>query len=419
MNFRNYTHESFRPAKNYIKKTFIINKLQKHSLIPGFQQKKDLLFENPDSYLKLPNETNFHFVVGKKPKGPRFNSDNQLIPYSVVGTLFDKSQTRKFTRKKSLVASNLSSKSIRRSLRASKIKINPTNVINEERPIEDKKRKKTYVENLSPLEIFDIFNKSKKRITKNKSEIKDKKYIYKEFPKIMHQYINDHLSQQERALKNNEKYNDILKRIEKKISKSLKNKLKTKLKNKKYYNESKCFDSNIYNSSNLIQNSGIEYRKKIEKSNINDKRNNLHLILNNHIQNWEMSLRRPRNFIGERREYLNVRTDNNPYWVILTEKTPFEEEKIINPNSNIIKKCLNTYKCKPKKLLDFTTSALSSNDINNLEIKGKKIIDVEEKIVNQMTGNIKMYDLKYDKESLKDLMFKTDYCINKHSFTKK
>ena len=57
--------------------------------------------------------------------------------------------------------------------------------------------------------------------------------------------------------------------------------------------------------------------------------------------------------------------------------------------------------------------------MNHLEIKGKKIIDVEEKIVNQMTGNIKMYDLKYDKESLKDLMFKTHYSINKHSFTKK
>ena len=419
MNFRNYTQESFRPAKNYKKKTFIINKLQKHSLIPGLQQKKDLLFENPESYLKLPYENNFHFVVGKKPKGPRFNSDNQLIPYSVVGSLFDKPQTRKFTTKKSLVASNLSSKSIRKSLRSSKIKITPVNVINEERLIEDKKRKKTFIENLSPLQIFDIFNKSKKRITKNKSEIKDKKYIYKEFPKIMHQYINDHLSQQERALKNNEKYNDILKRIEIKISKSLKNKLKTKLKNKKYYNESKCFDSNIYNSSNLIQNSGIEYRKKIEKSNINDKRNNLHLILNNHIQNWEMSLRRPRNFIGERREYLNVRTDNNPYWVILTEKNPFEEEKIINPNYNIIKKCLNTYKSKPIRPLDLTTNALNSNEMNNLEIKGKKIIDVEEKIVNQMTGNIKMYDLKYDRESLKDLMFKTNYCINKHSFTKK
>ena len=419
MNFRNYTQESFRPMKNYKKKTYIINKLQKHSLIPGFQQKRELLFENPESYLKLPYETNFHFVIGKKPKGPRFDSDNQLIPYSIVGTLSDKPQARKITRKKSLVSSNLSSKSVRKSMRASKTKFTPTNIINEERPIEDKKRKKTFIENLSPLEIFDIFNKSKKRITKNKSEIRDKKYIYKEFPRIMHQFINDHLSQQERALKNKEKYNDILKKIEKKISKSLKNKLKTKLKNKKYYNESKCFDSNIYNSSNLIHNSGIEYRKKIEKSNINDKRNNLHLILNNHIQNWEMSLRRPKNFIGERREYLNVRTDNNPYWVILTEKIPFEEEKIINPNSNRIKQSLSNYNCKSIKPLDLTTNASNLNNMNHLEIKGKKIIDVEEKIVNQMTGNIKMYDLKYDKESLKDLMFKTHYSINKHSFTKK
>ena len=147
-------------------------------------------------------------------------------------------------------------------------------------PKEDKKKKISYIDNVTHTEIFDIFNKSKKRINKNKSvNLKNKKFKYKEIPKLMHQFINDPLEQQERALKNNAKYNQILKRIEKNISKSLINKFK----NKKSNNDSKCFDSNIYNSSNLMQNSGIKYRKKVEKSNLNEKEKNQHLILNNHI----------------------------------------------------------------------------------------------------------------------------------------
>jgi len=417
MNFRNYTQTSFGHFKNIRKKTFIINKLQKESLIPNLQQKTDLLFENPESYLKLPYETNFKFVIGRKPKGPRFNSDNKLIPYSVVGSLIKKDQSRKLTRKKSLVQSLSSSKSVRKSQRLTKlIKISPNIVINEVTPKEEKRKKISYIDNITHTEIFDIFNKSKKRINKNKSvNLKNKKFRYKEIPKLMHQFINDPLEQQERALKNNAKYNQILKRIEKNISKSLINKFK----NKKSNNDSKCFDSNIYNSSNLMQNSGIEYRKKVEKSNLNEKEKNQHLILNNHIQNWEMSLRRPKNFIGERREYLNVRTDKNPYWVILTEKNPYEEEKIISSNINNKKNFSNTYYYKSIKPLDSTSNTSRSNCLNNLEIKGKKIIDVEEKIANQMKGNIMMYDLKYDRESLKDIIFKTNYCINKHSFTKK
>ena len=233
----------------------------------------------------------------------------------------------------------------------------------------------------------------------------------------MQQYINEPLSQQERALKNNEKYNNILKRIEKNISRSLKNKLI----NKKVYNESICLDKNKYYSSNLIQNSGIDYRTKIEKIILNDKKKTPNLILNNHVQNWEMSLRRPRNFKGERREYLNVRTDKNPYWIILTEKNPFEEEKIINPNNNnnnkiLLKTVSNNYDYKSIKPLDIKKIRSNTNDKINLKVKGKKIIDIEEKIANKMKGNIKMIDLKYDKESLKDLKIKTNYSINKHSF---
>ena len=422
MNFRNYTQLSIENFKNIKKKTFVINKLQKLSVIPNLDKKTNILFQDPESYLKMPYETNFRFVIGRKPAGPRFNSDHKLIPYTVVGSLLKKEQQKKLTKKQTLVSSvdsSSSSKSIRKSIRLSKAKFNPV-IINEIIPKEEKKKKKTaYIKsNLTNVEILDIFNKSKKRINKNKSEnfVYEKKY-YKEIPKIMHQYINKSLLQQERALKNNEKYKNILKKIENYISKSMKNRIR----NTKFFNDSKCLD---YNSSNLLKYSGTEYRIKVDKIKSNEKKKYPPLILENPMQNWEMSLRRPNNFIGERREYLNIRTDKNPYWIILTEKNPVEDEKIIIPKVNNMDKEINLKTDSNinyfRKNLNPASSRNTYNNSltsNNFEIKGKKLIDIEEKLVNQLKGNIKMIDLKYDRESLKDIIFKTNYSINKHSFT--
>ena len=113
-------------------KTFVINKLQKLSVIPNLDKKTNILFQDPESYLKMPYETNFRFVIGRKPAGPRFNSDHKLIPYTVVGSLLKKEQQKKLTKKQTLVSSvdsSSSSKSIRKSIRLSKAKFNPV-VIN-------------------------------------------------------------------------------------------------------------------------------------------------------------------------------------------------------------------------------------------------------------------------------------------------
>lgn len=427
MNIHNYTRVSFDRIKNFKKKTFIISKLKKNSFIPNLKQKTNLLFYNPENYLKLPNETDFNFVVGKKPKGPRYNSQHKLIPYSFVGTYAKKDQ-KKMTKKKSLVPSDSnSSKFIRKAQTFKKILINQFTIKEEKTLKEDKKKKNTYRNNLSLTEIFDIFNKLKKRIENNKSEneINNKK-LYNEVPKLMHQYINEPLTQQENALKNNEKYDNILKKIEKNIFKTFKNKYySSKNKNKRNNINSKYTDSNIFNSTNLMKNSATEYRMKIEKIKLNDESKSPKFTYNNHVQNWEMSLRRPKNFVGERREYLNIRTDKNPYWIILTEKNPLENEKIITPHINknkkeFFKNLYNTsYNTKFLKPLNLINNWNNSYDKNNLEIKGKKLIDVEENLAYQMHGNIKLVDLKYDKESVKDIIFKTNYSINRHSFKNK
>lgn len=269
MNIRNFTQVSFKNTKNAPKKTLIINKLLKPTLIPNLEEKTNTLFQDPESYLKFPNETHFQFVVGRKPKGPRFNSEKQLIPYSIVGTLMGK-EPRKAVRKKSIVSKTTpiaSSKSVRKSMRVSKLKFSPV-TINEIPKKEDKKKKRTYIENLTYTEIFNIFNKSKKRINKNKIEnlVNDKK-LYKEIPKVMHKYINEPLTQQERSLKSNEKYNSILKKIENNISKTLNNK-----------NKAKSYENNIYNSSDLMKYSDTEYRTIVEKKIFMKKRKILFLF---------------------------------------------------------------------------------------------------------------------------------------------
>ena len=424
MNLHKYTRVSFERIKHLKKKTFIISKLQKNSLIPNLKQKTHLLFYNPESYLKLPKETDFNFVVGKQPKGPRYNSQHKLIPYSFVGNYARKEQ-KKITKKKTLIPTNSNSlKCIRKAQTFKKIIMNPNTIKEEKASKGGEKKKISYRDNLSLTEIVDIFKKSKKRIEYNKTEneINNKK-LFNEIPLLMHPYINEPLNQQENALKNNEKYNKILKKIENNIFKSFRNKyISSKNKNKKN-NGLKFVDSNIFNSTNLMKNSVTEYRMKIEKIKLNNKNKSPSFALNKHVHNWEMSLRRPKNFVGERREYLNVRTDKNPYWVILTEKSPLENEKIITPHINnknkkeFLKHFYNTsYNSKFMKPLNLSNNDNNSCEKNNLEIKGKNLLDVEEKLAYKLNGSIKLINLKYDKESLKDIIFKKNYCINKHFF---
>ena len=417
MDFNNFSSISFGKIMPNLKKTFFINKLKKPNIIPDFEQKANTLFEEPENYLKLPNETEYNIVVGRKPKGPRFNSENKLVPYSVVGSIIRKGP-KKLTKKKTISIKNIISspaKTSKKNLRFSKlIKSNPVISLDAVTQKDDKKKKKENFTQLTRIEVFDIFNKSKNRIRLNKKKnLHKNNSLFKEMPKIMKQYITEPLSQQERSLKTIEKYNNLINKIENNIFKTIENKNKML----KSISEAKSINNN--NSSNLIKNSGTEYRMKIEKIDSEEKRKNQQLVLNNPLQNWEMSLRRPKNFIGIRKKYLNIRTDKNPFWFILTEKNPIENEKIINPsyNNNLNKKMISKILTQTsyEKMNKLTNNINSDNNINNLEIKGKKLIDVEEKIVNQMAGNIKMIDLKYDREFTKDLLFKLDYSINKHS----
>ena len=365
------------------KKLLIISKPIRKD-IPKYMKRKKLLFSDPSNFLKLPKEINFNFVVGKK------NTIPNVIPYRRLNpsTNFIRMLAKRSTRVQSL--SSFSMK-IRKAFESSK-KIKP---INEEDLINLRKKRAT--------EVSNIFSKYRKAINNSEN--------------------NNSLSKQEKALKSQKEYNHIFKKIENNIT-------KTQLRNSKSFNRDLRLIQNntehkFYESANLIKNSINVHRNKIEvlklDENVKKKKN---LILENPIRNWEMSLRKPKIFNGIRKGYLNVDSDKRPLWVIATEKYPIDEEKIINPiindKHNQTVSQLNRIENSNKKIFwKMKKQFLSLKKYNGLLIDGKKLIDLEEKQADDLKGNIKILKFYYDKNSIKDLMIKMNYSINKCSSDQK
>jgi hypothetical protein len=57
-------------------KTFYSSKLVPHTNEIIEKEVKNL-FNDPNTYLQLPSESNFKFVIGKKIQGPRYDSENK------------------------------------------------------------------------------------------------------------------------------------------------------------------------------------------------------------------------------------------------------------------------------------------------------------------------------------------------------
>ena len=366
--------------------------------IPKLMNHKKLLFDDPSNYLKLPKELNFNFIIGKKNKIKKIIPTRKLTKKSTSN--FIKMLAKRATRMRS---SNSLSFDIKRAFESNK-KISLNN--EEDKNTLRKKREE---------EVSNIFSKYRKIITQNEKDNRENIDYNSEVPSFMKLYINNSLSKQEKALKCKEEYNNIFKQMEKNISKTMLRDSKTpiiSLKNN--------FQNKFYETANLFKNSVNNYRNKIEKIKLSTKRKKKNLQLDSGIRYWEMSLRRPKNFTGLRKGYLNISSDKRPVWIIATEKYPVEEEKIINPNINnkIEQQKLNTnYKEKSNRLIFSKLKNKTMNFLkyNDLQIKGKKLIDFEEKLADKLKGNIKILNFKYEKESLKDLLFKMNISINKYS----
>jgi len=399
--------------KTFFKPKFTISKqkinytkkLQPHTNEIIETQVKNL-FNDPNTYLQLPSESNFYFVIGKKIQGPRYDSDQKLITYSVVGS------SRGMSRKKNLKENNMS-----RSGYSSNRIMSFSN-----------KTDKNLTDNLLTNTIHDqqikiIFNNTRQNISENQKTYKND--FLDNIPKLLNSQVKNKLLIQEKTLENNEKIEEFQNKFEKNLIKSIKEKnrrkdqsktIKNIILNDKYNHTN--YSSDLFNSSNNFILKRENYL--FTTNTINNKVN--YPSIGNGLQNWSMSLRRPKNFHGVRRGFINVGTDKNPNFCQLQEKFPNITENIFNPkwmkndNKNnflstrsVLKDNNDEFNHKFSKTIDFFNKTMGLMD---LEIKGKKLIDVEEDIFKQLKGKKKLSNVKYDRESLKDLDIVENWNIN-------
>ena len=362
--------------------------------ISNFPKKKEYLFEDPNTFLILPNESNFKFIINKKPIGPRYNSNHKLIPYSIIGT--PKQMSHKTTMNKSL--------SIR-----SKMSINQKLNHNHNSYFTSRDYKE-----VTDKDIRNIFNRLKDNIYCNVR--KEKSEINKKEKDVKKDIISKQLKIQENSLKNNKFYLTQNKKIHHKIQRQIDLYLK-----RRKFNTSNS--SNL--SSNFLMDSANNYffkkeaktmaeaNKNIETinkkyykiSSYDDTKNEKNYFTNPNVK-WEMSLRRPKHFNGVIKKVLNIHTPKHPYWFISTERSPKSKEVILDSRFNTAKKILENKDNKDNKYFE---------DVNTLNIKGEKLIDFEENLCKKLKGKKKLYKYKYEDKYLRDLNIATNYYIRGRS----
>lgn len=91
--------------------------------------------------------------------------------------------------------------------------------------------------------------------------------------------------------------------------------------------------------------------------------------------NWSISLRRPENFQGVRKSYINISTDKNPIWGIVIEKSPKQKEMAVKADSELndnFKNYIDNYKD-----LKVGGSLRFLKKLDTLSVKGKNLLKCE------------------------------------------
>ena len=395
-----------KPRHKENKRFFLLSK----DKIPNFTSKKKYLFENPRTFLTLPNECNFKFIVNKSPIGPKYDKEDKLIPYSFIGDI-----------------KHLSHKNIFNSSMSNKSRISAYYKLKDNYNAHNNYLNSREVDEISEKEIRQLFQKFKEEINYNEQmeeKGKNKKENEKKENNIKKIIIMDELKLQENSLKKNKFHLNQIEKIQNKIQKKINLYIK-----RKHFNYSRS----KYLSANLIMNSVNNYfckkeAKKIFLANKNNEEGKLNKTLSkarsynckktestkfdNPNIGWEMSLRKPKNFKGIRKKILNAQTSRSPYWFIFIEKNDINKEYI----SDSRYKTENNFYKKNK---------IASNDIkyfkdiNTLNVKGEKLIDFEEKLCKRIKGKKKIYKFKYDEKNLKNLDIYSNFIFRGQSISSK
>ena len=190
-----------KPWHKENKRFFLLSK----DKIPNFTSKKKYLFENPRTFLTLPNECNFKFIVNKSPIGPKYDKEDKLIPYSFIGDI-----------------KHLSHKNIFNSSMSNKSRISAYYKLKDNYNAHNNYLNSREVDEISEKEIRQLFQKFKEEINYNEQmeeKGKNKKENEKKENNIKKIIIMDELKLQENSLKKNKLHLNQIEKIQNKIQK--------------------------------------------------------------------------------------------------------------------------------------------------------------------------------------------------------
>lgn len=299
--------QSLRP-----KKTYLVSKLSDEDQL--FQIKN--CFEEPEKYLKMHPK----MIVGKIIKGPRLDDEQKIIPYSVVGPshLFEDS---KYANRHN---------SLKYSTKSSHILL-PTNNFNR-KTIEDKNQKKINFESIDENKLKSIYSSFNNLKVLNENKIN-------EFMKRLPGEVNKLLNSQQKILVEKNSLDNKDRQMSKYLSRRVK---KTE--------------------DELLINNIDSYRIKKEIGDFIENKKSYDEKYGSY--NWMISLRRAKNFNGNRVAYVNYGDNNNPTWLGIRETSSKQTELVRKPNSfgkKEYKKLKNN-----RYLLDQTENLINFNDLENL-----------------------------------------------------
>jgi hypothetical protein len=315
-------------------KTLFISPLSNYK-----KEEKEEIIENVDNFFIDESkylDLNSGIFVGKKPEGPKLDKNDNLIYYSYVG---------------------------------------------------------------SPQVLTKI--KGSKTINKRYSQIRKNSDLVNQKKKDLFQYIDNNglntyfQNIKERTLRNKKYENDIV-NLPTPIKKQLINQQKNLSEQKREENSIKKMENYLIKKTNkkrenlLLKNYDSFQIKKGILRNIEEKEP---LELKMGDKNWYFNLRRPKNFKGIRDVYINIRTNENPFWGRFFETCPKNimrsRKPKIHSNDIILNLEKNPYL---PKILNGNSTVNEIKKMENLEIKGKNLLDFETTLELNSPGRKKIYN---------------------------
>ena len=317
-------------------KTLFISPLSNYK-----KEEKEEIIENVDNFFIDESkylDLNSGIFVGKKPEGPKLDKNDNLIYYSYVGS----PQILSKVKENKLLNKRISQ--LRKSSDYSNQK---------------KKELFQFIDNNS-LNVY--YENIKERTLRNKKYEKDIITSNLPFP------IRKKLKNQEKNLEEKIKEDSSIKRMENfLIRKTNKKRENLLLKN---------YDS-FQIKKGILRN--IEEKEPLELK-MGDK-------------NWYFNLRRPKNFKGIRDVYINIRSNENPFWGRFFETCPKNimrsRKPKIDSNDIILNLEKNPYL---PKILNGNATLNEMKKMENLEIKGLNLLEFEKKLELNSPKRKKLYN---------------------------